>query len=522
VISIHNYLYANPIHDGAGSARTTAGLLDALNKGLHIPMTQMAHLSDAAARGQARPPLKSVIEQSVTNFLDTCRPQDRILVFFVGHSAEVGGQVYLAPIEGELDNPATLIPLRWFYDRMEHCKARQKVLVLDVNRYSPTLGLERPASGPMGEQLDRAVKNPPAGVEVWAACSLKQFSYETDERPMGVFLDQLEVVLAPGPDEKGYEGKIQNPDDLLPLAPLTDLINAGVKDELAQRKLAQTARVTGTLPEDGAAYDRNETPSPAPELARVPNQGSATRLIQEVRAEISTPPIRVSADEAASNFDVLPPFDPAALKKYDDEGKPDDKLRKAVRRARVILWAVSSSGEPAELSGEVKKVRQELGVNLSILRDGFRAPAAGDAELKFKQRVFENERQVSDILMRLEEALDDLKEAGSARKKAPRRWQANYDVMLARLEEQVAYLYEYQSLLGQMRKEFPPRDPNIQFGWRLAARPELQGDTKGKKLVKAARKVLDQVIKENPGTPWEVLAKRQKLTALGLEWQPTR
>ena len=34
--------------------------------------------------------------------------------------------------------------------------------------------------------------------------------------------------------------------------------------------------------------------------------------------------------------------------------------------------------------------------------------------------------------------------------------------------------------------------------------------------------VLDQVIKENPGTPWEVLAKRQKLTALGLEWQPTR
>jgi hypothetical protein len=30
---------------------------------------------------------------------------------------------------------------------------------------------------------------------------------------------------------------------------------------------------------------------------------------------------------------------------------------------------------------------------------------------------------------------------------------------------------------------------------------------------------LNAIIKDNPGTPWEVLAKREKLTALGLEWQ---
>jgi hypothetical protein len=50
----------------------------------------------------------------------------------------------------------------------------------------------------------------------------------------------------------------------------------------------------------------------------------------------------------------------------------------------------------------------------------------------------------------------------------------------------------------------------------------LQGDTTGKKLAKSSRKTLDQLAKDHAGTPWEVLAKREKLTALGLEWQPIR
>jgi hypothetical protein len=31
---------------------------------------------------------------------------------------------------------------------------------------------------------------------------------------------------------------------------------------------------------------------------------------------------------------------------------------------------------------------------------------------------------------------------------------------------------------------------------------------------------LTKLIKENPGTPWELLAKRERFTALGLAWQP--
>jgi hypothetical protein len=106
------------------------------------------------------------------------------------------------------------------------------------------------------------------------------------------------------------------------------------------------------------------------------------------------------------------------------------------------------------------------------------------------------------------------------RSKAPKRWQANYDFMLARLQNQIAYVYEYSSMLGSMRKEFPPRDPSVHSGWRLASRKKLQGDSTGRKLARDAEKLLEKIIEENAGTPWEILARREKMTALGLEWQP--
>ena len=65
---------------------------------------------------------------------------------------------FLAPIEGELDNAATLIPLKWLYEQLAKCKARQKVLVLDVNRYNQTFGQERPGSGEMGPKLDAMLR----------------------------------------------------------------------------------------------------------------------------------------------------------------------------------------------------------------------------------------------------------------------------------------------------------------------------------------------------------------------------
>jgi hypothetical protein len=85
-----------------------------------------------------------------------------------------------------------------------------------------------------------------------------------------------------------------------------------------------------------------------------------------------------------------------------------------------------------------------------------------------------------------------------------------------------AYLYEYQSMLGKMRIQLPPLDPEFHGGWKLASQSKLQGDKAGREFAKEAGKSLETLIKDNAGTPWEVLAKREKLTNLGLEWQAAR
>ncbi len=521
VISVHNYLYANPVSYGiyGPGGHNVGKFLEQLAQfnGFRISLTQVAHLSDSAEKGMARPPMRPVIEKTLKDFLDGSRAQDHLMVFFIGHALVVGDDAYLVPIEGELDNAATLIPLKWVYEQLAACKARQKVLVLDVNRFSSTRGLERPDAGPMDPKFEKAVKEPPAGVQVWAACSAGQQSFETDDAPQGSFIEALHVA-----SQKGIQNKIQKPDDPLPVEYFKEKVDEQMASDLKRYKLQQVSILSGKMPDMGAAYDRNEPQPPKPALAPMPENKGNEKLVRAVLDQVGTPGVKPGQGSEGLNYEALPPFDPEVLKKYDeDKGTDDSPLRKAVRGARALLWAVSNSGEPANLKAEVAEARQKLKFKLDVLQEGFRAPPQAQ-ENAFKGKVEENERHVARIMGQLQEALDELKTAGENKDAEPRRWQVNYDFMLARLEAQYAFLYEYQSMLGQMRKELPPRDPMLHGGWRLAATTNLQGDSAGKKLFKDSRKILDKLIKDHAGTPWEVLAKREKLTALGLEWKPTK
>jgi hypothetical protein len=523
LIGIQDYLYANPVSFGTpgSGGHNLNHLQDTLSLpqgSFRIPRNQIALLGDCADKGQARAPMKEVIQKTLTSFLATSRAQDHVMVFFVGRAVEAGNEAYLVPIEGELDNPATLLPLKWVYDQLAGCKARQKVLVLDVNRFSPTRGLERPDGGPMGPKFEAAVKAPPDGVQVWAACSAGQHSYETDESPMGAFLEALDRAA-----RRGLENRIQKVDDPLPVEYFKEQVDTLLAAELRPHKLEQVTILAGKEAEGGAPYDKNEPapPNPVQALAAVPSNKGNEALVRGVLAEVGTPGVKSARDNHDVKYDALPPFDPAALKKYQDDGDKDSALHKAVTKARVLLWAVAGAGEPGDIAAEVGVLRRKLNFKMDGLREDLRAPAPS-AENAFKNQIMDNEREVAKVLGRLRESLEELEAAGEMRDAEPKRWQANYDFMKARLEAQIAFLFEYQSMLGQMRKEFPPRDPKLHGGWRLAATANLQGDSTGKKLAKDSRKILDKIAKDHKGTPWEVLAKREKLTALGLEWQPTK
>jgi hypothetical protein len=82
------------------------------------------------------------------------------------------------------------------------------------------------------------------------------------------------------------------------------------------------------------------------------------------------------------------------------------------------------------------------------------------------------------------------------------------------------YVNEYNMMIAKVKKdELPALDPKLHKGWRLAASEKIQSPKEVKDLASDSKKLLAKIIKEYPGTPWEVLAKRERFTTLGLAWQ---
>jgi hypothetical protein len=127
------------------------------------------------------------------------------------------------------------------------------------------------------------------------------------------------------------------------------------------------------------------------------------------------------------------------------------------------------------------------------------------------------------MLVELQDALEILEKAGKDRERDPsKRWQAHYDYVTARLKMRMVYVHEYNLAIAKVKRdELPKLDPKLHNGWRLAAQERIQSPKEVKDLASDARKLLAKLIEDHPGTPWEVLAKRERGAALGLAWQPT-
>ena len=127
--------------------------------------------------------------------------------------------------------------------------------------------------------------------------------------------------------------------------------------------------------------------------------------------------------------------------------------------------------------------------------------------------------------LELDEALGALEAvAGEREKEKSKRWQANYDYTLARMLERVAYVFEYQYMLSEIRTDgCPSSSPTTSAG---GSHPRRRCSAKGadgktaKDRVKKAKEILEGLAKDHKGTPYEILAKREMFTSLGLEWQP--
>lgn len=525
LIAINEYLYANPVQQGyANSWKGLDKLGRALQVGWRFPANQIAQLSDAIQGGPV--PLKKNVEKTVEDFCSSCRKQDQALVWFTGHATMVGDKAYLAPLDGDLIQESTLIPLDWVFEKLKASPARQKVLVLDVFRFNPVIGHERPGSDPLPEAFEKIALTPPPGVEVVLACGKDQNSYETEEEPMGVLPFAISEVL------NSQLTRDLTPDDPLPVADLVEKVNQGVLKGVKapirplSERLESTKRdgkpaimkvsAAGKPSADGAKYDEAEPPPPSPVLARTQVENKAGRdLNAQVLKELALPPIRRGRAETGLHLETLPVMTVEEASKYRDNPVAETPLNKAMKQAQINLWAISGMDPPPDLKNLVMDVRRQKKVNLEAMVDFYTKPVD---DARFKASIETNQKDMAKVFAMVEGDYETLKELGEDVGNEPKRLQGHYLFLKARLEAQIANLYEYQSALGSMRKELPAIEKG-HSGWRLASTIKLRGDRAGKQAEKDQKADLKKLIDKFPASPWAVLARRDMLTSLGLEWQ---
>ncbi len=525
-ISVNQYLYANPILFGSPK-RSPAALLERLSDKWRIPRDQLFLLTDAKNNRGSVPPIKSIMEKTIESFLVTSRAQDRIVLLYAGHATVLDGQSYLVPLDGELGIATTMIPLAWLSEKLQACKARQKLLIFDGCRTDVGRGAERPSPGPMDPKLEADLKAMPPGVQVWMACAANQSALEYQYQKFAgndfegsVFLNSFfHAFLKGGPAKQQPQDPLPIDDLIAKVAKLTQAAALGLA------KQPQTPQLFGSVATEGASYDPTE--APAARLAQptatelVPGGPADPKLVKAIFAEIRCPSIKSTTAEQAESGDDLDavfPFSAEIMSQYAaDYGSLNELMENAEKypfRVGVLkaVEVLERHGRGEVYIGNTKK-------NVGLLREEF-AGATNDAA---KKTILKEQHDgPAAMYLELEDSLKAMEKIGTSRgSEKSKRWLAHYDYVLALTKARFAYVNEYNFVLAKIRKdELPTIDPAIHKGWRLAAVEKISSPREVKDQADDARKLFAKLIQDHPGTPWEILAKRDRLTAIGLEWQP--
>jgi hypothetical protein len=347
-------------------------------------------------------------------------------------------------------------------------------------------------------------------VQVWSACGAGQFSYEggivAEGQELvhgGFFLSEVFAAVGPSQAKRVRVG-VQKPDDPMPVEALAagkesvPGVNRATTAEVGEWvKAAQTPRLSGQESAPGAAYDPKQ-PAPPPLVVKLPappGGGMAGRpVIQAILEETGEATPRDG--DLPLTADSLPPFDARTMKSYEADDKKTP-LRDAIRRATRLSAKHSAT-----------------------FREEFRGK---EDDAAIKKQIFKQQMPVAKAKAEMQDALDDLNalEKDLSKEKS-KRWKVNYEFVRAHLQQRMAYMYEYDYVLGLIRREaLPKRDPARFGGWRLAAQVKIQSGSKAKDPADEARKAFLKMAKKYKGTPWEILAKREAVTNLGLRWEVT-
>jgi hypothetical protein len=125
-------------------------------------------------------------------------------------------------------------------------------------------------------------------------------------------------------------------------------------------------------------------------------------------------------------------------------------------------------------------------------------------------------------MAKLEEANFVLEKIVAQKKSQPRRWQAHYDYARAEVKFRLAFMNEYDKLMGDVLTETLPQLEKGQnhTSYKLVSSEKMKSKKDVQKLAEEAHDAFDAIVTEYKDTPWAIQAKYEKGFPLGLVWQP--
>jgi hypothetical protein len=525
IISPENYLLLNRtqfFQQDVGRGEFENTLIRGFSAGapLNISPDQVFVLSDSDLLRTAIPPQKGVVEKAIRDFCESSRAADRILFLWSGHACDIAGKTYLIPLEGDKDAQETCIPLDWVYEQLAQCKARQKVLIFDAFRYPPARGLELPATGAMTEAVARQLDAPPAGVQVWSACSGGQQSIEFESG--SVFQLAMKEALS----EMSAGALVKGSDPLL-LEPLVIRVNQIMKVRLAREAsesdFTQTSRLSGKEAARFVAPSAEARP-PAVVFSDPDKSETQNADIGEILHEIKEfRPTKQSQEAQLQTLRVasLPSLPVETMALYRDEGFNPFALSEKELKAELVRNKEKYPLRVATFEAG-SKLRESMDLRL---KEYLPSAAGSESDLNRKKQFLSEAKDPTAAIAELEKMLEHMKIAGKEREKETnKRWLAHFDMAEARLMSRLVYLHEYKNLIAQIRTDtLPGLHDKVHVGWHVNTSPQVQAkDAKVNALAKEASKAWNRIEREHPKTPWAVIARREKSVSRGMTWAPTR
>jgi hypothetical protein len=504
-VHVADYLYLNPLtHAAPGGADRVRDAANRLAAGLRVPTgrdnDQLFILSDTVADSPL--PTRDVLSKAIGSFCDTTRAQDRVVLYFGVHALEKDGKAFVAPVDGDPAEPASLVPVADVYARLKDLKAAQKVVIWDVCRHNPERVRGRRDPGPMTPALLKALTTVPEGVQVLVSCSPGEHALEyfVPRGPAGLYagsayLDALRKAATDLADTTKPK-----PGATIPVGAIS-VDTAKVVTSLAKSTgHAQSPVLLGLAPKFHADYDPKEPPAKRFEFA-APPKGAPVEGVKAILAELALPPL-LDADSGTTVARM--PFSEAALKERATDVPTDDILREGEKYPLRVATLRA-----------LQTMRNEWPLGKQRMADTLTPPITDPR----KKTIADAQVPVAAAMARLELELAGLEAVAGKRAKETKRWQANYDFALAELRLRLVLLNEYNRALGNVRTETLP-DLKGGTGWRLVAAATVEGKKEVRDLFAAAESGFERIAAEHKGTPWEVLAKRSRAALPSAKWEP--